>query len=478
MEAISNEPSLDVPTHIILDDPMIQPVEERIMEAISNEPSLDVPTDEPMIQISEAEQSSLSISAVSVVDNRIDIHLDSQPINDGPADNPHASSTDGVETMSFQSAQLLTTSPGLSLIAQFESTEDSDTDSSSDSSDDSIAVASDTEPIERQQSTVVDTCPKVKGEIDYRELPPNDECKIVFPSDGKLLPIGEVSHYTEKLIVIQSFPNTPAVNEGTVLWKGDKTSIARIFETFGPVKTPFYSILVQSKEHANRLGLTTGDTVYVVPGDLSLTMYVFTSKLLEQKGCDASWKNDVEMPDEYQQFSDDEQEISKRKNKKQGQKQTSEKKGPSPQPSSGTYQRSNPSSGIYQRSNPSSGTYQRSNPSSGIYQQSNPSSGTYQRSIPSTSDTYQRSNPSSGTYQRSNPFNVPRMVSPQVGTYPLPAYSETQYRPPSQPLMYSPNHAISSPPYRPPFFGHTYPYPPLPPPPPGYHPWNRFPPPQ
>ncbi len=392
MEAISNEPSLDVPTDLF-DEPMIQISEE------------------PMIQISEEEQSSLSISAVSAVDNRIDIHLDSQPINNGSADNPH---TDGIETMSFQSAQLLTNSPGLSLIAQFESTEDSDTDSSSDSSDDSIAVASDSELIERQEHTVVDTCLKVKGEIDYRELPSNDECKIVFPLDGKLLPIGEVSHYTEKLIVIKSFPSTPAVNEGTVLWKEDKTSIARIFETFGPVKTPFYSILVQSKEHASVLGLTTGDTVYVVPGDLSVTMYVFTSKLLEQKGCDASWKNDVEMPDEYQQFSDDEQETSRKKNKKQGQKQTAGKIG-----------------------------------------------------------TYQRSNPS-------RTFDVPttRMVSSQAGTYPLPAYSGTQYRPPTQPLMYSPNHAISPPPYPPPFFGHTYPYPPPPPPPPGYHPWHRFPPPQ
>ncbi len=313
------------------------------------------------------------------------------------------------------------------------------TDSSSDSSSDDSIAASD---IKRQKHTVV-----VKGEIGYREKPPKDECKvlfpsdgkllpiigevshytekhkdeckILFPSDGKLLPIGQVSHYTEKQIVIQSFPNTPAVNEGTVIWKGDKTFIAHIIETFGPVKTPFYSILVQSKEHANVLGLTTGDTVYVVPGDLSLTMYVFTSKLLEQKGCDASWKNDVEMPDEYQQFSDDEQETSKKKNKKQGQKQISEKKGLSPQLSSGTYHRGGTS------------------------------------------------------------------------TYPLPAYSETQYRPPSQPLMYSPNHAILPPPYPPPFFGntysyspplpffgHTYPYPPPPPPPPpGYHPWNRFPPP-
>ncbi len=309
----------------------------------------------------------------------------------------------------------------MSMIAKLGSTEDSDDDTSSDSSDDSIVVVvSDTE---KDAQSTVNVCPKIKGEIDYRDLPTDDdECKIPFPSDGKLLPIGEVSHYAEKLLVITSFPNTPAVNEGTVLWREDKTSISRIFETFGLVKAPFYSILVKSEEHGKKLGLKTGDTVYVVPGDLDLTVYVFTNKLLQEKGCDASWKNDMEMPDEFQQFSDDEQESRiKKKKKKPVQKPKCTLEGPQP---------------------------------------SIPQLSTARTGLPG---------PFINRLLPSSPA-VP-MVPPQVAMYPqaVPYFM----RPPQSLMFPPPGHLIPPPPYPPPF-GHPYP-----PPHPHYHnPWHQFPPPR
>ena len=241
---------------------------------------------------------------------------------------PSSSSTEGIQSSndthgSVESVQstnvtsLITgKSSGLNLISQFVSSEESsdDEDSSTDTSDDCMNLLSETEPSElKDQLPVSDNYPKVKGEIDYRELPSQDTCEVLFPVNGQMLPIGEVSHYTEKLVVIKSFPNTPPINEGSVLWRADMKSIARVFEIFGPVKTPFYSILVQSSDHANEMGLNPGDTVYVVPGDLDLTNYVFTNKLLLEKGCDASWKNDHEVPTEYQDYSDDEQESLRRK---------------------------------------------------------------------------------------------------------------------------------------------------------------------
>lgn len=357
---------------------------------------------------------------------------DSQSIVDNNStENTHTLSQCNQEPVmnktSSQSIQLLTTSLGMSMIAQLSSSEDSDDDTSSD---DSVSlVVSDSE---KNVQVVVEVCPKVKGEVDYRDIPIDGECKIPFPTDGKLLPIGEVAHYTEKLIVIKSFPNTPAVNEGTILWREDKTSVAPIFETFGPVKTPFYSILVDSKEHGSQLGLKTGDTVYVVPGDLNLTVYVFTSKLLEEKGCDASWKNDLEMPPEYQQFSDDEQEsLKKKKNKKPGQKPTYTGGSSSQLSTTNLPQRTSNNVHVPR---------------------------TYNRPLPSSRSSV-----------------APPVVAPQVRAYPQ-TVPLPHFMGPPQPLLFpSPiSHMVppSLPPYPPPF-GHPYP-----PPPPEYpHHWHQFPPP-
>ena len=236
---------------------------------------------------------------------------------------PSSSVTESIQSSkeTYEIAKETNLSSGLSLISQFVSSQESsdDEDSSSDTSDDRMSLLSDTEP-SKDHLPVPDSYPKVKGEIDYRELPGQNTCDVPFPANGRMLPIGEVSHYTEKLVVIKSFPNTPPINEGSVIWRADMKSIARVFEIFGPVKTPYYSILVQSSDHANEIGLMPGDTVYVVPGDLDLTSYVFTTKLLSEKGCDASWKNDHEVPTEYQDYSDDEQESLRRKKSSSKQK--------------------------------------------------------------------------------------------------------------------------------------------------------------
>ena len=56
---------------------------------------------------------------------------------------------------------------------------------------------------------------------------------------------------------------------------------AQIFETFGPVKSPLYSVLVESDDHASSLGLTPGQLVYVVPSNMELSRYVFTQQLMK-----------------------------------------------------------------------------------------------------------------------------------------------------------------------------------------------------
>ena len=56
--------------------------------------------------------------------------------------------------------------------------------------------------------------------------------------------------------------------------------VSQVFETFGPVKKPYYFIRVNSPDHMTSLGLTPNTVVYFVAGNLEMTSYVFTEKLM------------------------------------------------------------------------------------------------------------------------------------------------------------------------------------------------------
>ena len=69
-----------------------------------------------------------------------------------------------------------------------------------------------------------------------------------------------------------------------------------IFETFGPVKQPFYSIRFNSREDLEKLNVAPGESLYFSPDFSEL---VKIEKLLKQKGCDASWEDDKECPEKF-----------------------------------------------------------------------------------------------------------------------------------------------------------------------------------
>ena len=55
----------------------------------------------------------------------------------------------------------------------------------------------------------------------------------------------------------------------------------QVFETFGPVRKPFYSIRINSMDDLQPLGITFGDEVYVIPAHPTLTKYVFPQELMK-----------------------------------------------------------------------------------------------------------------------------------------------------------------------------------------------------
>lgn len=75
-----------------------------------------------------------------------------------------------------------------------------------------------------------------------------------------------------------------------------------------------YCVRFNSNQQIQEKGITVGSLVYVAPRT-EHTSFVVLSELMKQKGCDASWKNDIE-PMNAQDFSDDEEERKSRKTRR------------------------------------------------------------------------------------------------------------------------------------------------------------------
>lgn len=91
----------------------------------------------------------------------------------------------------------------------------------------------------------------------------------------------------------------------------DCTFLGSIFDVMGPVGSPIYVVRFKNIFDIVHLGVDIGIKVFVSPnGDH--TKFVFLKDLLSVKGSDASWVGDIEVPEEFEDFSDDEKE-SRRK---------------------------------------------------------------------------------------------------------------------------------------------------------------------
>ena len=53
----------------------------------------------------------------------------------------------------------------------------------------------------------------------------------------------------------------------------------QIFDIFGPVKLPYYSVRKTVDTDLKDLGIAVGDPVYCVPSSDAMTKYVFTERI-------------------------------------------------------------------------------------------------------------------------------------------------------------------------------------------------------
>nr|XP_005299413.2 H/ACA ribonucleoprotein complex non-core subunit NAF1 isoform X2 [Chrysemys picta bellii] len=213
-----------------------------------------------------------------------------------------------------------------------ESSADSDSDTDSDSSSSvsssscSLSIGSADESNSQQNGNDNPSYHvKTKDELPLEGPPSVEDLTIILPEDVELKPFGTVSSIIEQLVIIESLKGLPPVNEESIIFKGDRHAAGKIYEIFGPVLHPFYVLLFNSPEHIEAKGINIQDTVYFAPSVEDFTQYIFTEKLKQEKGSDASWQHDQEPPPEALDFSDDEMERQGKPKKKKARNQERKK---------------------------------------------------------------------------------------------------------------------------------------------------------
>ncbi|KAI3405987.2 hypothetical protein KGF56_001206 [Candida oxycetoniae] len=212
--------------------------------------------------------------------------------------------------------------------------DDDDDDNSSSSSDesdeedisDSVSQEKETQleanaaiDIDNDEDDAIDGPIKSVNEVEEKALSLPDDYKI--PENAPIERIGEITGIVENSIIIKAKTSGEfrILKEGSIFCFEDRQPIGPLFEIFGRVQSPVYSIKFSTKEETEKFKDCKGKTVCYVVTD---SQFLYTDTIKHVKGTDASNCYDEELLEEEQEFSDDESELAakqarkkKRKNK-------------------------------------------------------------------------------------------------------------------------------------------------------------------
>ncbi|KAF7721627.1 hypothetical protein EC973_004348 [Apophysomyces ossiformis] len=198
--------------------------------------------------------------------------------------------------------------------------EDDDSSSSSESSEDESDEAPEQEkqkvvPMEDEEEgfTSNDILRTVHEITEFHIERPT--CEI--SSETALVPVGEIFRVIDKVIVVQSYGanDRPVLDMGSLFVYDDREIMGEVFETFGPIVRPFYSVRYNSSDEIDAKRAVIGAKVYYVPS-YQKTQIVEVEKLKMMKGTDASNIYDEEPDEDELEFSDDEAEMEYKKSRK------------------------------------------------------------------------------------------------------------------------------------------------------------------
>lgn len=163
-----------------------------------------------------------------------------------------------------------------------------------------------------------DEKPTTAGELKLADLPPVEQLTITVPSDN-LIKVGKVLSIVDVLVVVESIKSMPPLDLDSILFKADGSPLGQIFDVFGPIKEPHYSIRFTNSEQIKDQHIHKDMDVFFVPqNDRTITKFAFVNEIRKNKGTDASWENDNEPPENIpREYSDDEEEeLAKRRDRR------------------------------------------------------------------------------------------------------------------------------------------------------------------
>ncbi|ETN86702.1 NAF1 domain protein [Necator americanus] len=141
---------------------------------------------------------------------------------------------------------------------------------------------------------------------EYDSLPPLEQLSIHCEESIPLEIVGHVTSVVDCLVVIQSDGGV-ALDYDSVLFDKERNSIGVVFDLFGPVRSPLYSVRFNTREEAAKIQV--GMKVYYAPMAEQYTKKVIETQLEGETEVDADYSEDEAV------FSDDEKERQYRQRK-------------------------------------------------------------------------------------------------------------------------------------------------------------------
>ncbi|GAA5851434.1 hypothetical protein JCM9279_001065 [Rhodotorula babjevae] len=171
------------------------------------------------------------------------------------------------------------------------------------------------------------TAPKTEHEVVEPDVAPPPVAKV--DAQAEFARFGKVESVIETVVVVKADTGGDwrVLDEGTVVCWEDRTVIGTIFETFGSVQQPFYSIRFPSSSPPDPAVFTHARAVFYSP---NLASFVFTRDLRKLKGSDASNIWDEEVAANELEFSDDEEEAEYKRKLKADRKARTQSATPGP----------------------------------------------------------------------------------------------------------------------------------------------------
>ncbi|AGO10591.1 AaceriABR138Cp [[Ashbya] aceris (nom. inval.)] len=200
----------------------------------------------------------------------------------------------------------------------------SDASSSESSADEGDAALSDVE-LEDAEDEDGESQGPVRSKNELVEEPlPELPADFVVGSDTPILEIGTIKSAFEQNVIVQATVSGEqrVLQEGSIFCLADRTVLGPVCEVFGKLSNPFYRVTFpkDAVEKFEQFKNQVGSQVYLVQPKAH---WLDTFEIKQVRGTDASNGVDEELPEEEQEFSDDEAEAEFKRQKKLAKKRKS-----------------------------------------------------------------------------------------------------------------------------------------------------------